>query len=269
MLKQRHNVNIQGAGDRTLVFAHGYGCDQNMWRPVADGLVNDYRTVLFDYVGFGGSDLSAYDSEHYANLDAYAQDVVNLGRELSLTNAVFVGHSVSSMIGALACTAAPDMFSDIIMVGPSPYYLSDDTYSGGFTHVQIDEMLEFLDANHFGWSEAMAPQIMGNSDRPELGQQLTKSFCATDPQVAQDFARVTFLSDTRDILPNVQTRSLVLQCRDDIIAPESVGKYVHDKLPNSVFRLLDATGHCPNLSAPDEVIAAIRDFLLDDLAHDE
>lgn len=261
MVLERHNINIYGAGETTLVFAHGYGCDQNMWRPVADALAKEFRIVLFDYVGFGQSDLSAYDSERYSSLQAYADDVVEIGRHLDLRDAVFVGHSVSAMIGALANIAAPDLFSKLIMVGPSPYYLEDDDYRGGFTRDQIDEMLEFLDHNHLGWSQAMAPAIMGNPERPELGETLTNSFCATDPQVAQDFAKVTFLSDCRQELQNVTARTLILQCDEDIIAPVSVGEFVHKSISGSTFERLNATGHCPNLSAPEEVTAAIRRFL--------
>ena len=261
MVLKQHNVHVYGNGATTLVFAHGYGCDQNMWRPVADALANDFRIVLFDYIGFGQSDLSAYDSGRYSSLQAYADDVVKIGEQLSLKDVVFVGHSVSAMIGALASISAPKLFSDLIMVGPSPYYLEDGDYHGGFTRNQIDEMLEFLDLNHLGWSQAMAPTIMGNPDRPELGQTLTNSFCATDPQVASDFAKVTFLSDSRQELRKITARTLILQCDDDIIAPVNVGEYVHHNIPGSTFVRLEASGHCPNLSAPDEVTAAIRSFL--------
>jgi sigma-B regulation protein RsbQ len=194
-------------------------------------------------------------------LDGYATDIVEIGRELGLENAIFVGHSVSAMIGALASLKAPGMFSELVMVGPSPRYIDDDGYVGGFSREQVDELLEFLADNHLGWSAAMAPAIMGNPDRPELGETLTNSFCATDPDIAREFARVTFLSDNRDDLSRVTARTLILQCRDDIIAPTSVGEFVHAHIPNSQLMLLDATGHCPNLSAPDEVTAAIRAFV--------
>lgn len=261
MLEERHNISIQGEGKLTLLFAHGYGCDQNMWRPVADTFVEDCRVILFDYVGFGKSDLSAYRSERYCTLDAYAADVVEIARHLNLSDAVFIGHSVSAMIGAIASIEAPEIFSDIIMVGPSPYYLQDSDYDGGFTRDEINEMLEFLDRNHLGWSQTMAPVIMGNADRPRLGEKLTNSFCSTDPQVARDFAKVTFLSDCRQALSKVTARTLILQCQNDIIAPENVGQYVHETIPGSEIVFLNASGHCPNLSAPEEVIAAIRGFL--------
>ena len=258
---RRHNVNISGSGERTIMFAHGFGCDQTMWEPVARNFEADFRTVLFDYLGHGRSDSSDYSAERYASLDAYAEDVVEIGRALELRGAIFVGHSVSAMIGALASLKAPEMFSDLVMVGPSPRYIDDDGYRGGFSRGQIDELLEFLAANHLGWSAAMAPAIMGNPDRPELGARLENSFCRTDPAIARDFARATFLSDNRGDLPSVRARALVLQCSDDIIAPLPVGEYVHAALPRSEFRLLRATGHCPNLSAPDEVTAAIREFV--------
>ncbi len=258
---RRNNVNVTGSGDRAIVFAHGFGCDQAMWAPVARNFERDFRVVLFDYVGHGQSDLSAYSAERYSSLSAYADDVVEIGRTLGLEHAVFVGHSVSAMIGALATLKAPDMFSDLVMVGPSPRYIDDDGYRGGFSREQIDELLEFLADNHLGWSAAMAPAIMGNPDRPELSGRLENSFCNTDPEIARDFARVTFLSDNRADLEQIRARTLVLQCSNDIIAPVEVGEFMHAKLPNSDYRLLQATGHCPNLSAPEEVTTAIREFV--------
>ena len=257
----RNNVNISGQGSRTMMFSHGFGCDQNMWSSVAKQFEADFRVVLFDHVGAGRSDLSAYDSQKYSTLHGYADDIVEIGRELELNDAVFVGHSVSAMIGALASLKAPGMFSDLVMVGPSPRYIDDTEYVGGFSRDQVEELLDFLADNHLGWSAAMAPAIMGNPDRPELGEALNNSFCATDPEIAREFARVTFLSDNRADLPAITARTLILQCRDDIIAPTSVGEYVHAQIPASRFMLLDATGHCPNLSAPGEVTAAIRAFV--------
>lgn len=261
MVTLRNNVNISGQGSRVMMFSHGFGCDQSMWTQVAKSFEPDFKVVLFDHVGAGRSDLSAYDSKKYSTLDGYADDIVEIGRELSFNNAIFVGHSVSAMIGALASIKAPGMFSDLIMVGPSARYLNDDNYVGGFSREQVEELLDFLAENHFGWSAAMAPAIMGNPDRPDLGQRLTNSFCATDPDIAREFARVTFFSDNRDDLAKIPARTLILQCSQDIIAPECVGEYVHDRIPQSQFMLLEATGHCPNLSAPDEVISAIRAFV--------
>jgi len=261
MVLKRNNVRLSGQGDRAMMFAHGFGCDQHMWRDVARAFEVDFKVILFDYVGAGGSDLASYDSTKYGSLDGYADDVVEIARELDLRDAIFVGHSVSAMIGVLAALKAPDLFSDLVMVGPSPRYVDDGDYVGGFTSAQVGELLQFLADNHLGWSAAMAPAIMGNADRPELADKLSESFCATDPKIAAEFARVTFFSDNRADLSRVKARTLVLQCRDDIIAPQCVGEWVHAQLPNSEYILLDATGHCPNLSAPAEVTAAIRGFV--------
>jgi sigma-B regulation protein RsbQ len=261
MISNRNNVNVRGTGEQTIVFAHGFGCDQNMWRLVAPAFEQEYRTVLFDHVGAGGSDLSAFSAEKYSTLSGYAADLVEIGRDLKLQGAVFVGHSVSAMIGILASQIAPELFDQLVLIGPSPCYIDDREYRGGFSAAQIEELLEFLDSNHMGWSAAMAPVIMGNPDQPELGAELTNSFCRTDPAIARHFARTTFLSDNRSDLAGVSTRCLVLQCSDDVIAPREVGEYVHRQLPNSELVLMQATGHCPNLSAPAETIAAIRAFL--------
>jgi sigma-B regulation protein RsbQ len=244
-----------------MMFAHGFGCDQNMWRFVAPAFEDRFKTVLFDHVGAGRSDLAAYDPVRYASLAGYADDVVGILRELGLRDVVFVGHSVSAMIGVLAAIEAPDLFESLVLVGPSPRYIDDGSYAGGFTAQQIEELLAFLSDNYLGWSSAMAPTIMGNSQRPELAEELTNSFCRTDPEIAKAFARVTFTSDNRMDLPRVRTRTLVLQCSDDVIAPTQVGRYVHEHIPGSELVVMRATGHCPNLSAPDETIAAIERFV--------
>jgi sigma-B regulation protein RsbQ len=257
----RNNVRIAGRGVKPMVFAHGFGCDQNMWRFVAPAFEDNFQTILFDHVGAGRSDLSAYNVKKYSSLEGYADDLIEIGRELLLNGAVFVGHSVSCMIGVLASIKAPEIFSKLVLVGPSARYIDDGIYKGGFTKPQIGELLEFLEANHMGWSAQMAPVIMGNPDRPELGEELTNSFCRTDPEIAKDFARVTFTSDNRADLAKVIVPTLVLQCSEDIIASREVGEYVHRSIPGSKFVVLDATGHCPNLSAPNEVTAAMRDFV--------
>jgi sigma-B regulation protein RsbQ len=258
----RNNVNVTGpAGAPPMLFAHGFGCDQEMWRHVAPAFDREYRVVLFDHVGAGAADPSAWDPERYGSLEGYATDVLEICAALELEDVVFVGHSVSAMIGVLAAAREPDRFSKLVLVGPSPRYIDDDGYVGGFAREDIEELLESLDSNFLGWSSAMAPVIVGNPDRPELGEELTNSFCRTDPEIAKHFARVTFLSDNRADLDAVRTPALVLQCADDAIAPRPVGEYVHRRLADSRLVMMEATGHCPNLSAPAETIAAIRAFL--------
>ena len=259
----RHNISVSGVpGARPVVFAHGFGCDQNMWRHVGPHFEDAFTVVTFDHIGAGRSDASAYDPVRHGSLDGYAEDVLTILRELDLTDVVFVGHSVSAMIGVLAAVADPDRFGGLVLVSPSPRYTdADDGYTGGFTEADITELLESLDSNYLGWSSAIAPVIMGNPDRPELGAELTASFCRTDPEIARRFARVTFLSDNRADLAKVAVPTLVLQCTDDVIAPVAVGEYVRDAIPDARLVLLDATGHCPNLSAPGATTAAIAAFV--------
>lgn len=258
----RNNVRVSGRADgRPMVFVHGFGCDQNMWRFVAPAFADEYRIVLFDQVGSGRSDLSAYDPERYASLHGYARDVVEICAALELRDVVLVGHSVSAMIGVLAAIEQPRRFAALVLVSPSPRYIDDGGYTGGFERADIDELLASLDSNYLGWSSAMAPTVMGNPDRPELGEELANSFCRTDPEIARQFAQVTFLSDNREDLARVETPTLVLQCSADVLAPLSVGSYVHGRLPDGELVVMDATGHCPNLSAPDETITAMRVFL--------
>jgi sigma-B regulation protein RsbQ len=260
-IRQRNNVRVFGAGTQPMVFAHGFGCDQNMWRWITPAFENDYRIVLYDQVGAGQSDLSAYRSEKYRTLAGYAADLLEICAAEELTDVIFVGHSVSSMIGVLAAIQEPERFGKLILIGPSPRYVNDGDYVGGFGRQDIDGLLDFLESNYMGWAAAMAPVIMGNPERPELGAELTGSFCRTDPDIAREFARVTFLSDNRADLARVRTPSLILQCSDDAIAPQAVGEYVHANLVASELMLLKATGHCPNLSAPEETIAAMKAFL--------
>ena len=244
-----------------MVLAHGFGCDQGMWRHVWPAFADDHRVVMFDHVGHGGSDAGAHDPDRHGSLQGYAEDVLDIVRELDLTDVVFVGHSVSAMIGALAAAQEPERFAHLVLVGPSPRYIDDEGYVGGFSREDIEGLLESMDSNFLGWAGAMAPLIMGNEDRPELGEELAETFCRADPEVARSFARVTFLSDNRADLARVRTPSLVLQCSRDVIAPDPVGEYVHRSLPGSRLVRLAATGHCPNLSAPEETVAAIRAYL--------
>ena len=257
----RNNVVVTGRkGGPAILLAHGFGCDQGMWRLIAPGLEKDFQVVLFDHVGSGLSDPSAWAPERYASLDGYADDVLGICRELGLQEVIFVGHSVGAMIGVLAAAREPQLFGKLILVTPSPRYVDDDGYRGGFSQADIEDLLESLDSNYLGWSAAMAPVIMGNPERPELAKELESSFCRTDPAISRVFARTTFLSDNRADLARITMPTLILQCSRDAIAPREVGAFIHDQIPGSRLITLPATGHCPQLSAPEATLAAIRSF---------
>ncbi|MEH0821557.1 MULTISPECIES: alpha/beta fold hydrolase [unclassified Micromonospora] len=261
-VRSRNNVRLAGReGGPTVVLAHGFGCDQHMWRHVVAEIGQWAQVVLFDHVGSGRADPAAWDAGRYASLDGYADDVLSICQDLDLQRPIFVGHSVSSSIGVLAANREPDRFSALVLVTPSPCYIDDGDYRGGFTRDDIDELLESLDSNYLGWSSSMAPLIMGNPERPELGDELTASFCRTDPAMAQVFARATFLSDNRADLAAVSVPTLILQCAQDAIAPPEVGAFVHAQIAGSRLVTLDATGHCPQLSAPEATAAAITSFV--------
>lgn len=261
-LAHRLNARYLGAPDAPpILFVHGFGCDQSMWRHVAPAFAADHRVITIDLVGAGGSDVHAWDPQRYSTLHGYADDLVQLLGELDLRRTVLVGHSVSAMIIALTQLAAPDRVGHLVMIGPSPRYIDTDGYVGGFSQDDVEGLLDSLASNYLGWSATMAPVIVGNADRPELGQELSELFCRMDPDIARVFARTTFLSDVRHVLPQVTAPTLVLQCRDDVIAPDEVGRYVADQLPHSTFVQMAATGHCPNLSAPGETTSLIRDYL--------
>ncbi|TSD98137.1 alpha/beta hydrolase [Skermania sp. ID1734] len=260
-VRARHNLTITGnANGPVIMLAHGFGCDQNMWRLITDRLHEEFRVVLFDHVGSGGSDPAAWDAERYTSLQGYADDVLAIIAELDLRNVIFVGHSVSAMIGVLAVVAEPDRFEKLILVTPSPRYINDGDYIGGFTEADIDGLLTALESNYLGWSATMAPVIMDNPDRPELGAELTNSFCRTDPAKASVFARTTFLSDNRADLARVSIPALAIECARDAIAPRSVGEFVKREIPDCQLVTLDAVGHCPQLSAPEATARAIATF---------
>jgi sigma-B regulation protein RsbQ len=257
----RNNVKVTGSGTQPMIFAHGFGCDQNMWRYITPAFERDYRIILFDYVGSGRSDVSAYDAERYSTLDGYASDVLEICEALDLHDVVFVGHSVSSMIGVLAANRRPGLFSRLIMVGPSPRYINDDGYTGGFDRPDIEGLLDLMDKNYIGWASFLAPVIMKNPERPELGQELQESFCSTDPKIARAFAEATFFADNRADVVGVSVPSLIMQCAEDAIAPLDVGMYLSRTMPQSTLRMMKATGHCPHISHPDETILAMREYL--------
>ncbi len=259
---KRNNVKVSGRGTRPLVFAHGFGCDQNMWRYVAPAFEDDFRVVLFDYVGSGKSDLSAYDPQRYSTLDGYARDVLDICHALGLSDVVFVGHSVSSMVGVLASIREPRLFSRLILVGPSPRYVNDPPeYFGGFEREDILGLLDLMEKNYIGWASFLAPVVAKNPERPELAGELEESFCSTDPRVARRFAEATFLADNRGDLSKVRVPSLIMQCSDDAIAPLEVGDYLSRHLPGGRLRVLEATGHCPHMSHPEETMRVIKEYL--------
>ncbi|HEY0154133.1 MAG TPA: alpha/beta hydrolase [Longimicrobium sp.] len=258
----RNNVKVFGRGTQPMLFAHGFGCDQNMWRYVTPAFEDEYRIVLFDYVGSGQSDLAAYDANRYSTLEGYAQDVLEVCAALDLRDVVLVGHSVSSMVAVLAANHEPDRFAKLVLIGPSPRYVNEaPDYVGGFERADIEGLLEMMDRNYIGWASFLAPAIIKNADRPELGEELTASFCSTDPKIARRFAEATFFADNRDDLRRVRVPALVMQCTDDMIAPPEVGEYVHRSMPGSTLRVMKATGHCPHMSHPEETVELIRDYL--------
>ena len=258
----RNNVTVIGRGTQPMVFAHGFGCDQQMWRFMTPAFEDDYRVVLFDYIGHGGSERTAYDPARYATLDGFAQDILDVVEALDLRNVILVGHSVSSIVGVLAINRSPDRFERLVMIGPSPRYINDPPdYLGGFERSDIESLLDMMDKNYIGWAGALAPMVIGNPDRTDLNAELDSSFCSTDPVVARQFAYATFLGDNRSDLTRLPVPSLVLQCSDDAIAPQGVGEYVSRVTPGSTFRQLRATGHCPHLSHPEETVAAVREYL--------
>ncbi|MGK2961062.1 MAG: alpha/beta fold hydrolase [Gemmatimonadaceae bacterium] len=258
---KRNNVKVSGTGTQPMLFAHGFGCDQNMWRYVTPHFEDEYQIVLFDYVGSGKSDVSAYDSKRYDSLEGYARDVLDVTNALDLKDIIFVGHSVSGMIGVLAVNEEPERFERLILVGPSPRYINDTPYVGGFEQRDIDGLFEMMDHNFIGWANFLAPAIMKNADRPELGAELTGSFCSTDPIIARQFARATFLADNREDLSRVSVPSLILQCSDDMVAPLEVGDYLHRELADSTLRVMKAVGHCPHMSDPEETVSLIKEYL--------
>ena len=260
-LLKRNNVHVSGDGPATMVFAHGFGCDRHMWRLMAPAFEGRYRVITFDLVGSGLSDLAAYDKTKYATLQGYSDDVLEILEGFAKEPVIFVGHSVSAMIGMLADLKSPGKISAHVMVGPSPCYINQEDYIGGFERSDIDSLLETLESNYLGWSSNMAPAIMGAPEQPELGIELTNSFCRTDPEIAKQFARVTFMSDNRADLARLKTPTLILQCTNDLIAPQAVGEFMQRTMPNATLRLIENTGHCPHLSAPSASRTAVDEFL--------
>ncbi|QTD41014.1 alpha/beta fold hydrolase [Sporosarcina sp. Te-1] len=262
--RERNHVTVLGNGEKTIVFAHGFGCDQTVWRRIVPAFENDYRIVLFDYTGSGSSDKTLYSKERYSSLDGYALDVMDIAEELNLAHVIFVGHSVSSMIGAIASIERPDLMDQLIMIGPSPRYLNDGAYHGGFEREDINELLDMMELNYKEWAKYLAPVVMKNEERPELTSNFEKTLCENDPIIARRFAEVTFTSDVRDRLDDVVVPTLIMQTREDAISPIEVGEYVHSHIKGSEFVLMDAKGHNPHISDPEETIQVLRDYLTGD-----
>ena len=260
-IRARNNVVVRGRGTQPMLFAHGFGCDQNMWRFVTPAFEDDYQVVLFDYVGSGKSDWSAYDPQRYSTLEGYARDVLEVCAELDLRDLIFVGHSVSSMVGVLAANEEPERFAKLILIGPSPRYINDGDYVGGFERADIEGLLDTMERNYLGWASFLTPVIMKNPERPELTKELEASFCSTDPDISRRFAEATFFGDNREDLRKVGIPSLVMQCSEDAIAPAAVGEYTHRHLRGSTLRVMQATGHCPHMSHPEETIRVMKEYL--------
>ncbi|WP_324670741.1 alpha/beta hydrolase [Hymenobacter sp. GOD-10R] len=257
----RHHVTTYGSGTQPIVFAHGFGTDQHTWRHVAPAFANQYRVILFDWVGAGQSDKSAYDFTRYSSLEGYASDLIELLRELQLPKVIFVGHSVGGMIGLLAAIRAPELFERLVLVAASPCYVNHDNYAGGFEPGDLEELLGFLDRDYRAWSSMLVPSIVGGDMRPELLDELLTSFNSVEHAIARQFARATFLSDHRSDLPKLHVPTLVVQCADDSVAPAAVGEYMHERLAGSALNILDTSGHYPHLNAPVATIAALENYL--------
>jgi sigma-B regulation protein RsbQ len=260
-VQTRNNVHIAGAGPATVIFTHGFGCDQTMWRSLAHVFASRYRTITYDLVGSGESDRSAYDRSKYASLHGYAQDLIEIADLYGPGPLILVGHSVGAMIGLLATIDAPGKFAGQVMVGPTPCFINDDDYVGGFNHEELDELIALMDSNIVDWSNYLAPAIMGAPDRPELGRELARSFRRNDPSITRQFARATFYADHRADLPKSRVPALVLQSSNDLIVPREVGDYMLRHLPNATLETVDNVGHCPHVSAPSTVGQAVAAFI--------
>ncbi|MGK7376865.1 alpha/beta fold hydrolase [Planococcus sp. 1R117A] len=258
---KRNNVRVFGQGKQMLVFGHGFGCDQYVWSEIAPAFEDKYRVVLFDYVGSGKSDKSAYSTERYGTLHGYKQDLLDLCDALNLENIVFIGHSVSSMIGALASIERPEMIDKLVMIGPSPYYLNESDYYGGFEKSDIDELLDMMEVNYKEWAKYLAPVVMQNEDRPHLAEEFEQILCSNDPVIARNFAEVTFTSDVRSELSKVTVPTLILQPQFDAIAPLEVGRFVHEQIKDSQLIVMDAAGHNPHISHSEETVKLIQAYL--------
>ncbi|MGG0642661.1 alpha/beta hydrolase [Sporosarcina gallistercoris] len=262
-IQQRNHVKIIGQGEQTIMLAHGFGCDQSMWQYIAPALAEQYRVVLFDYVGAGNSDISSYQTEKYSTAHGYKQDILEIIDELGLKEIHFVGHSVSSMIGMLAAIERPECFKKFVMIGPSPCYINEPNgYVGGFEKSDIADLLTMMEMNFTGWASYLAPIVTDPTKNPQVTKHVEASFVSTDPQIAREFAEMTFLSDHRDRLASMSIPTLVIQCSDDSIVPIEVGEYLNAHLPSSTLRIMEVKGHYPHISQPEETLKLIQEFLV-------
>lgn len=262
----RNNVKVFGTGEHTLLLAHGFGCDQNMWRFVTSNLSKYFRIIQFDYVGSGNSDVSAFDVEKYSSLEGYAEDIIDICQVFELEKITLVGHSVSSMIGLIASVKAPQYFENIVMVCPSPCFLNQPPdYLGGFDRADLEELIELMDKNYIGWANYLGPLVMGAENSVEMIKELSDSFCSTDPIIAKTFAKATFFSDLRNLLPQAKHPALILQSGTDALAATSIGVFMHDSMPNSELKVIEAEGHCLHMTHPNEVNRSIIDFAQTDV----
>ncbi|GAB2776368.1 sigma-B regulation protein RsbQ [Hymenobacter luteus] len=259
---KRNNVRVIGQGAQTLLFVNGFGCDQSIWRYILPAFSAQYQLVLFDHVGAGLSDTTAYDPKKYASLEGYAQDVLDICHQLQLEQTILVGHSVGAMIGVLAAIQEPEAFERLLLLCPSPCYLNEEGYHGGFERQDIEDMLAFMEKDYVGWADSFVPFIMGNPDRPSLTVEMTHSFCQNDPAIARQFARVTFLSDNRPDVARLRVPCLLVQCAQDFVAPQEVGEYLRATIPDSTLVTLPVSGHCPHVSAPTETLDAMEHFMV-------
>jgi sigma-B regulation protein RsbQ len=261
----RNNVTVLGKGNKTLLLANGFGCDQNMWRFLLPYMKGDYKIVLFDYVGSGNSDVSQFQQNKYRTLDGYAEDIIDVCDELSLNNVNLVGHSVSSIIGLLAAIKKPEYFVKLVMVCPTPCFLNfPPEYFGGFDEADLHELLGLMDKNYIGWAEYLAPLVIGVNNSEALTSELSSSFCSTDPVIAKSFARATFFSDYREILSQVRHPTLIFQSDNDALAAKSVGDYMHNKIQNSAIEIIQAEGHCLHMTHPEKIAPLLIKYVNDE-----
>ncbi len=258
---RKNNVSISGSGSKTLVFVHGYGCDQSMWRFVAPQFELSHRVVLYDLTGMGQSDLSEYDFKAYRTLQRHADDLTAILEDLEVSDGVLIGHSVGATIACLAALKCPERISALALVAPSPSFMNDAAYTGGFDREALEGLVNLMDENFLGWTSRVTPTIAGEDRAGETAAELTQSFCRTDPAIAKHFGRITFLADHRADMKRVEAPAAIIQCTDDALAPVDVGVWLSENMKRGTLKFIEATGHCPHMTEPAKTTEAIREFL--------